>query len=157
MLSATKVCKILGDGNIQLNLSSDRITLCRYYQCFIQLTTAGNSTMKDTLMMKYGIKTSRVLLVACALLLLTACGDDEYVSQVEPMSGAPTIESQREAVAERKEAAEALKAKKKARLEKAAQATKEVVTESVAEVKQAAQAAKEVVSESVAEVKQAVE
>jgi hypothetical protein len=69
------------------------------------------------------------------------------------MSGAPTIESQREAVAERKAAADKLKAvraARKAELENAAA----TVTDSVAE---AAQATKDVVAESVADVKKAVE
>ncbi len=121
--------------------------------------------------MEQSIKKSLSILVVACPLLLTACGEEDYVKQVDPLSGAPTIETQREAARENRAAAEALKAARaktaeaakaakeavSANVNEAAKATKDAVTSTADGAAKAVESAKDSATDAIAEVKKAVE
>ncbi|HFD13517.1 MAG TPA: hypothetical protein ENJ32_13770 [Crenotrichaceae bacterium] len=106
-------------------------------------------------MKKFSSKTGLAASLISLPLLLAGCGvgDGDYVKQVDPLSGAPTIKSQREAAKEARALAAEAKAAIEARRAKAAAA----IAAKKAEVENAAGAVKEAAKESIAEVTKAVE
>lgn len=106
--------------------------------------------------MEQSIKKSLGILVVACPLLLTACGEEDYVKQVDPLSGAPTIETQREAARENRAAAEALRAAR-AKTAEAAKATKDAVTSTADGAAKVVESAKDSATDAIADVKKAVE